>query len=481
MTLSVAIPGLSAKKLMEFTTELPPKIAIIGPAMSAEVSVVGQITPVFNLIEMNFVATTSTIKERSIYSSLYTVNYIQDDLNPLRIAMMKYFHWERVATIVFDNEIFNSQYNARIIFGAFRTNTAPYVFCEAYKQGLYGRKFVWILPGAAMYLNWISTLNEDEIPCSKTELLEATKGHFTLSIKRLMEHGNETFSGKTPQEYSDYVNKLVSGTPYLLSRTHPWAFDAAWALALGLNNSLAYLQDAKLEDFDYNRTDIYTAIKKGMDEVSFEGVSGPVSFKNGRRIGYTYLDYNIGSVVPKDRFKYVTTDISVSPTAIICIILINTVGVKVWIMCLGFTTAFGALFSKTWRVHVLFRRNDLRRKRTNTKTKVNDDDNTIETLLYRRCYHEKQIYWLSVQFISKGIMLSFGTFLAWETRMVVVPALNDSKLIGFCVYNIVIMSAFGVPMQYTLPDNKPTVKFILMSMVIIFCTTLVPCILFVPK
>ncbi|KAJ8298675.1 hypothetical protein KUTeg_022735 [Tegillarca granosa] len=335
------------------------------------------------LYKMNFVATTSTIKERSIYSSLYTVNYIQDDLNPLRIAMMKYFHWERVATIVFDNEIFNSQYNARIIFGAFRTNTAPYVFCEAYKQGLYGRKFVWILPGAAMYLNWISTLNEDEIPCSKTELLEATKGHFTLSIKRLMDHGNATFSGKTPQEYSDYVNKLVSETPYLLSRTHPWAFDAAWALALGLNNSLAYLQDAKLEDFDYNRTDIYTAIKKGMDE-------GPVSFKNGRRIGYTYLDYNIGmrrervkvrarerfslnfkydfrvdilrSVVPKDRFKYVTTDISVSPTAIICIILINTVGVKVWIMCLGFTTAFGALFSKTWRVHVLFRRNDLRRK-----------------------------------------------------------------------------------------------------------------------
>ena len=28
---------------------------------------------------------------------------------------------------------------------------------------------------------------------------------------------------------------------------------------------------------------------------------------------------------------------------------------RVWIMCLGFTTLFGALFSKTWRVHRLFR------------------------------------------------------------------------------------------------------------------------------
>ena len=34
---------------------------------------------------------------------------------------------------------------------------------------------------------------------------------------------------------------------------------------------------------------------------------------------------------------------------------------RVWKMCLGFTSLFGALFSKTWRVHKLFRDNSLKK------------------------------------------------------------------------------------------------------------------------
>lgn len=62
-------------------------------------------------------------------------------------------------------------------------------------------------------------------------------------------------------------------TPYNLTRNHPWIYDAVWALALGLNNSLKYLNGSKLEDFDYTRSDIKQSILKGMDEVRFEGVS----------------------------------------------------------------------------------------------------------------------------------------------------------------------------------------------------------------
>ena len=43
-------------------------------------------------------------------------------------------------------------------------------------------------------------------------------------------------------------------------------------------------------------------------------------------------------------------------------IMIVSLQVRVWIMCLGFTCLFGALFSKTWRVHILFRSNQLKKK-----------------------------------------------------------------------------------------------------------------------
>ena len=43
-----------------------------------------------------------------------------------------------------------------------------------------------------------------------------------------------------------------------------------------------------------------------------------------------------------------------------------------------------------------------------------------------------------------ALLLVFGMFFAWETRKVRVEALNDSKQIGLCVYNVLIMSAIAV-------------------------------------
>ena len=45
-----------------------------------------------------------------------------------------------------------------------------------------------------------------------------------------------------------------------------------------------------------------------------------------------------------------------------------------------------------------------------------------------------------------ALLLLFGSFFAWETRKVQIEALNDSKHIGLCVYNVVIMSALTVPL-----------------------------------
>lgn len=38
--------------------------------------------------------------------------------------------------------------------------------------------------------------------------------------------------------------------------------------------------------------------------------------------------------------------------------------------------------------------------------------------------------WLGLLYSYKGILLLFGLFLAWETRTVNIPALNDSQHIG---------------------------------------------------
>ncbi len=113
---------------------------------------------------------------------------------------------------------------------------------------------------------------------------------------------------------------------------------------------------------------------------------------------------------------------------------------------------------------------------------------------------------LGIIYAYKGMLLIFGAFLAWETRNVSIPALNDSKHVGLSVYNVVIMcvmgnlffyellivyeigsiniaffiSKSGVAIALVLSDHKDAV-FVLISIFIIFCTTATLFLVFIPK
>ncbi|KAK3101554.1 hypothetical protein FSP39_004432, partial [Pinctada imbricata] len=597
-------PGLAAKMLYELIYEPPTKIALLGPPLSDPFVSTATITPFFNLLQVGYIAKTSTVKEQSDYPSRFMINYIEDDLNALRIKMMDTFGWKKVATLAYNDDIFISQYDARIIFGAIRSSKAPKVFCEVYKQGLYGRRYVWILTGASMYENWVANIREEDLPCPREQLYAATDRMLTLNQKQLSLSSNETFSGWIPADYDTWMRNIVAQYPgLLLSRSHPFAYDAAWALAIGLNNSLQYLGNKELKDFDYNDSAIFNDIERGMSEVVFDGVSGPVSFKEGRREGISFIELNIGddrtdvgqflpgseiqwfvrpeslfkgNTIPKDSFSYITRSVEYSKASLVVVLILSTIGfavaiaclafnvyyknnknikmssprinnviiagamliyiavilasvdyvgisqsysevycmISVWIISIGFTMSFGALFSKTWRVHVLFRKDDIRRKSIKDtqlfgvvtglvlidifillpwniihplKVKLietKSEDTTKDVIMTETnsiCDHELKIYWLAAQYVYKGLLLAFGAFIAWETRHISIPSINDSKYIGFCVYNVVVVCALYVPVHTFLSPEDVTLKYVLSSCIVVFATTLVLCILFIPK
>lgn len=79
-----------------------------------------------------------------------------------------------------------------------------------------------------------------------------------------------------------------------------------------------------------------------------------------------------------------------------------------------------------------------------------------------------------------GLLLLFGAYLAWETRKVHISALNDSKLIGLSVYNVIIPCILVIPILGIVFD-QPTIQFVLTSFLTIFCTTFTLGLVFVPK
>ncbi|XP_068624741.1 gamma-aminobutyric acid type B receptor subunit 2 [Battus philenor] len=181
----------------------------------------------------------------------------------------------------------------------------------------------------------------------------------------------------------------------------------------------------------------------------------------------------------------------------------------------GFSIAFGAMFSKTWRVHSIFTDVKLNKKVIKdyqlfmvvgvllvidlaivitwqisnpffraTKQMDPYPHPTSEDIVIVQeneyCQSEKMTIFIGIIYVYKGLLLVFGAFLAWETRHVSIPALNDSKHIGLSVYNVLIMCIMGAPIALVLADHKDAL-FILISIFIIFCTTATLCLVFVPK
>lgn len=99
---------------------------------------------------------------------------------------------------------------------------------------------------------------------------------------------------------------------------------------------------------------------------------------------------------------------------------------------------------------------------------------------YIKCSSSYPSVWLGIIYAYKGLLLAFGAFLAWETRNVTVPALNDSRHIGISVYNVVFPCALGMTVVNVV-DNDPDVCYVVLSVLVVFCTTITLCFVFIPK
>ncbi|XP_071956737.1 gamma-aminobutyric acid type B receptor subunit 2-like [Antedon mediterranea] len=187
---------------------------------------------------------------------------------------------------------------------------------------------------------------------------------------------------------------------------------------------------------------------------------------------------------------------------------------RAWFLCVSFTLAFGAMFCKTWRVYRIFTNVKMKKKvikdghliimvavmlvidaivliawqlldpmhvaKQYLEPKVEEGrDVLIEPIAYA-CVSNFKNVWLSILYVYKGALMTFGCLLAWSTRHVSIPALNDSKYIGMCVYNVMLLCVCGAALMFMI-ENSPNAAFGIISAFIIFCSSLTLGLVFVPK
>ena len=96
------------------------------------------------------------------------------------------------------------------------------------------------------------------------------------------------------------------------------------------------------------------------------------------------------------------------------------------------------------------------------------------------CSSDTSQIWIPVLLVYKAIELVFSLIFAFETRKVKVKELNDSKMIVFSVYTIVVSAIALIP-TFLLLQNKPTAHYAVIGIVFLLTATVLLAIIYVPK
>ncbi|CAG2111205.1 unnamed protein product, partial [Medioppia subpectinata] len=171
----------------------------------------------------------------------------------------------------------------------------------AYKEGLYGRRYQWIVSGLYEDKWWQNVHNLD---CSKEELMAALDGYIATDVLPLTSSQTTDF-GLTTYEYEAEYTRM-RGSEY--SRFHGYAYDGIWAIAFAVRSVHEKLRSMSssltLKDFRYRDTFWAQLFKEALNETQFNGVTGRVSFDKNERRGVVLLkqfqgqkEYKIGEYI----------------------------------------------------------------------------------------------------------------------------------------------------------------------------------------
>ncbi|XP_072030203.1 gamma-aminobutyric acid type B receptor subunit 1-like [Amphiura filiformis] len=767
--------GTGSRALFDQLFRDPAKIMILGSGCSPPTQAIASTAYYWNLITVAYGAESPGLSNRKFYPYFYRSISPATVYNYARIRLMREYGWNRVATIHENREVFKlgidhmhdllkeanitlvtsesfftnprnqieniKRKDAKIIIGNMYESTARAVFCEAYKEGMTGKGYVWLMMGWYKHKFWETPGEDEVIDCTLEEMRQAVEGFIGTEGTLLNDPTTVTIANMTSTEYVGRLKSTLTQPEYLKYNYEPYgsmAYDGAWVIGLVLHEASLLLENRnttkRLEDFTYNDSEMKDLFFRLLADVNFEGVSGPISFINGDRIGviqleqaqigcldgwvrhandcyvfmdspltwtdaegecgnfgahlaslrepndvnfikwnwpaqsdswfwiglqqhqmeWTWSDTNMteeaiwipnGSSmartselhcvamskdgswqvmdcsvffpyicktqtelvshivgyhdIRKDQLRWVSNllwqdnevPLDHTPQIIITykrvqsgipsyiffimcamatsggilalsfltfnikfrkqkfvrmsspnlnnviiagsMLIYCWVGVsgidntlvsdwtfalacqiRTWLLSIGFVLAFGAMFSKTWRVYrVATFKKPKRRIITDQQLLLlvtilfiidviililwqvispwyiatdqgfeRDDPNVVNQKLLPYvdyCTCSWITYWLIALCGFKGLLLIFGMFLAWETRKVQIRALNDSKIIGISIYNVVILCTIGGAISLII--DAPSTLYIFVASIVLFCTTLTLLTIFIPK
>ncbi|XP_070533384.1 gamma-aminobutyric acid type B receptor subunit 2-like [Ptychodera flava] len=332
-------PGLATYLLCQHVYNGSQKIMVLGGGCSVSTVPVAAFSWYFNMLQISYAASSPELSDKSKYPLFLRTMQSDQMQNAARITIMKHFEWTHVATL-YQNEKFFAMvnrdlierlkendidlltsmaidYDPRVELGILKERESRIIavhayedfgrplFCLAYRLGMYGPRYAWMIPGWYSADWWKE--NDPRVNCTTFEMEKVVESVIlTVRVPNDLSSKRKAISGETFDEYEQrYLNRLHGRPEYAafdLHREHGYGYDAVWAIALGLNSSIddvsrMVVKDSngtsrpkRLDDFTYGDSEMRQVFHRSIRSVSFTGVTGQVSFNQfGDRIGNTAI------------------------------------------------------------------------------------------------------------------------------------------------------------------------------------------------
>ncbi|KAJ3598170.1 hypothetical protein NHX12_001683 [Muraenolepis orangiensis] len=360
---SMCDPGEATKLLYDLLYTEPIKIVLM-PGCSGVSTLVAEAARMWNLIVLSYGSSSPALSNRQRFPTFFRTHPSATLHNPTRTLDDLEERTKEAGIEISVRQSFLTdpavavknlkRQDARIIVGLFYETEARKVFCEVFKEKLYGKKYVWFLIG--WYAdNWFK-IKDPAINCTVENMTEAVEGHVTTEIVMLNPETIKGASNLTSQEFlAALMSRLGGMNPEDTGgfQEAPLAYDAVWALALALNKTVAPLKakGRRLEDFNYNNHDITAEIYRALNSSSFEGVSGHVVFDaQGSRMAMTLIEQlqggsykQIGAGPPADRTLVIEEFRFLSQKLFSVVSVLAGLGILLGFLCLSFNIYNGAV------------------------------------------------------------------------------------------------------------------------------------------
>ncbi|XP_065916322.1 gamma-aminobutyric acid type B receptor subunit 2-like [Dysidea avara] len=320
----------------------PTKLMILGTACSVASIIMGEIAERrLNITQVSYTTTSSLFGDKERYPRFYR---LVPDITQYFVGysqILQRFDWKKVAVIYYDddftlnvgkkflNYLNNSveiilnlifadgtddfiirqikSVNARIVILFIPPSPLDILvnfWCKAIKSKLTGPNFVWLFPGY-FQPDWWNTTDSD---CSAEEMRNALEHSLVIldNSELTSDASRMLVSNKNVSQFQkDLQSKTaISSVDTDVDIRNGYIYDAMWTIVLALNSSISILEDrglGRLEDFTYDSVEMANVFTVAVANVSFQGISGKVSFEDGnttRLASLLVMQYQNGVAEP---------------------------------------------------------------------------------------------------------------------------------------------------------------------------------------